>query len=107
VTRDVQSAPAYLRRMVVNGARAGWRELVARLLGTPGRAEAPDIAQRLTVLGALAQLPAGRRACVVLRFYADLSEAQTAHLLDVSTGTVKSHTARGCGSFSGCSSPSM
>jgi DNA-directed RNA polymerase specialized sigma24 family protein len=35
-----------------------------------------------------------QRAVVVLRYYEDLSEAQTAHLLDISVGTVKSHASR-------------
>jgi DNA-directed RNA polymerase specialized sigma24 family protein len=39
-------------------------------------------------------LPVGKRACVVLRFYADLSEADTAAALGVSVGTVKSQTAK-------------
>ena len=47
------------------------------------------------VLGLLASLPAGRRACLVLRFYCDLSVEQTAEILGISPGTVKSQTARG------------
>jgi DNA-directed RNA polymerase specialized sigma24 family protein len=39
-------------------------------------------------------LPAGKRACIVLRFYLDLSEADTAAALGVSVGTVKSQTAK-------------
>jgi DNA-directed RNA polymerase specialized sigma24 family protein len=39
-------------------------------------------------------LPASKRACVVLRFYLDLSEADTAAALGVSVGTVKSQTAK-------------
>ncbi len=35
-----------------------------------------------------------QRATVVLRFYADLSEAQTADILGVSVGTMESHTSR-------------
>jgi RNA polymerase sigma-70 factor (sigma-E family) len=42
----------------------------------------------------LASLPPRRRACLVLRFYCDLSVEQTAEILGVSTGTVKSQTAR-------------
>lgn len=98
--RDKQAAPAYLRRVVVNSARASWRrrrrrELLAHLVGTAAQAEDPDIAQQRTVLAALARLPIGKRACLLLRFYADLSEAETAQVLGVSTGTVKSQTAKG------------
>ena len=43
---------------------------------------------------ALATLPRGQRAVVVLRFYDDLTEAATAETLGISVGTVKSQTAR-------------
>jgi RNA polymerase sigma factor (sigma-70 family) len=46
------------------------------------------------VLQALAMLPQRKRACVVLRYYLDLSEADTAAALGISVGTVKSQTAR-------------
>jgi RNA polymerase sigma-70 factor (sigma-E family) len=46
------------------------------------------------LLALLAALPPRRRACVVLRFYCDLSVEQTAEILDISPGTVKSQTAR-------------
>jgi DNA-directed RNA polymerase specialized sigma24 family protein len=39
-------------------------------------------------------LPARKRACVVVRFYLDLSEADTAAALGLSVGTVKSQTAK-------------
>jgi RNA polymerase sigma-70 factor (sigma-E family) len=98
--RDRQAAPAYLRQIVVNGARANWRrrrrrELLAHLLGSQAHTEGPDIAQQSTLLAALDQLPIGKRSCVLLRYYADLSEAETAQVLGVSTGTVKSQTAKG------------
>ena len=63
-----------------------WRDVA-----TPRQAEAtvsPD------VLYALASLPHRKRACVVLRYYLDLSEADTAAALGISVGTVKSQTAR-------------
>jgi RNA polymerase sigma-70 factor (sigma-E family) len=46
------------------------------------------------VFAMLAELPPRRRACLVLRFYCDLSVEQTAEILGISTGTVKSQTAR-------------
>jgi len=42
----------------------------------------------------MASLPRRQRAAVVLRYYEDLSEAETARVLGVSVGTVKSSTSR-------------
>jgi RNA polymerase sigma factor (sigma-70 family) len=53
-----------------------------------------EIAERDYLLRALAALPHGQRAVVVLRYFDDLSEGQTAQLLGCSVGTVKSQTAR-------------
>ena len=44
---------------------------------------------------ALAQLPRRQREAVVLRYYADLSEARTAGIMRVSRGAVKSYCSRG------------
>ncbi len=52
---------------------------------------------RHDLLHALEGLPRRQRATVVLRFYLDLSEAETAATLDCSVGTVKSQTARALG----------
>jgi RNA polymerase sigma factor (sigma-70 family) len=46
------------------------------------------------LLRALRRLPPRQRACVVLRYFNDLSVAQTAELLGCTTGTVKSQTSR-------------
>jgi RNA polymerase sigma factor (sigma-70 family) len=51
-------------------------------------------AQREAVLEALRALPRRQREAVVLRYYGDLSEAQTAAAMGCSTGAVKSHTSR-------------
>ncbi|MEU4191489.1 SigE family RNA polymerase sigma factor [Kribbella sp. NPDC026611] len=50
---------------------------------------------RLLVVQALATLTPSQRACVVLRHFADLSIEQTADVLGIGTGGVKSQTSRG------------
>lgn len=50
---------------------------------------------RAVLSKALQQLPRGQRAVVICRYYDDLSEAQTAELLGISRGTVKSQSAKG------------
>lgn len=57
-------------------------------------AESAVVDVRQDVLAALARLPRGQRAVVVLRFFDDLTEQQTADTLGVSVGTVKSQTSR-------------
>ena len=52
----------------------------------------PEVDRRLLLDHALAQLTPRQRATVVLRFYDDLSERDTAEALGVSVGTVKSQT---------------
>jgi len=95
VRRD--DAEAYTRRVLINAhidwyRRHPWRESTS--LPMPENAPALDdpaglAADRLVIVNALRQLTARERAVVVLRYYADQSEAQTAHVLDVSVGTVK------------------
>ncbi len=55
---------------------------------------ADQVLARADVLAALRGLPPRQRIVVVLRYYADLTEVQTAAALDVSVGTVKSQHAR-------------
>lgn len=55
-------------------------------------AEEPE---RESLTHALASVPPRQRACLVLRFYDDLSVAETARLLGCTEGTVKSQTSRG------------
>jgi RNA polymerase sigma factor (sigma-70 family) len=50
--------------------------------------------ERSSVIKALGCLPARQREVVVLRFYADLSEAQIASAMGITRGAVKSHTSR-------------
>ena len=47
------------------------------------------------MIAALHTLPRRQRECLVLRYYADLSEAQIAETMGISAGAVKSHASRG------------
>lgn len=55
------------------------------------------IAARHDLLAALSALPYNQRETVVLRYYLDLSVAETAHVLGIAEGTVKSMSARALG----------
>ena len=98
----VRDERAYLRRALVNeltsrGRRRtlGQRE-AGRHVDNPQRATGPEeIVERYRLWAALEQLPSRQRAAVVLRFYADLSEADAADALGMRVGTVKSQTSRG------------
>lgn len=99
--RRVGNPFAYARRMVVNaaydGKRRPWRREVT-IADVPEQAGSDDFAighaDRDEVLEALRSLGPRQRACVVLRYYEDLSVEQTADILGCSTGTVKSQAAR-------------
>lgn len=81
-------------RAYLDGRRRDQHQLrLATLPDPPGAAPSP--VDRMTVLGALGQLPPRMRAVIVLRFWEDLSVEDTAHALGCSTGTVKSTTAKG------------
>ncbi len=87
----------YVRKVMVTTAVSWWRrrwtgEVPSERL--PERAGAPAEGPDHDVWQALGRLPARQRAVVVLRFYEDLSEADTADLLGCSVGTVKSQCAR-------------
>ena len=100
--RRVSDPAAYLRQAVVNEAtdrfrsRGRDRRWSERRTGE-GRAVVPleeQAADKLDLRQALARLPVGQRAVIVLRFWVDLSEAATADALSISPGTVKSRTSR-------------
>jgi len=97
----VTTPERYAARMVVRAAvdevRRPWRrEVVTPDLPDVGEPDASAVlADRLYIRSALRQLPAGQRAVLVLRYYADFSVDETAEALGRSPGTVKSQTARG------------
>lgn len=100
--RDNENALAYLRAAVVNRSRSVLRHRVVVDRNAPK--PAPDmpsaehgafaLIERAEVIAALRDLPCRQREVVVLRFYADLSEAQIASTMGITRGAVKSHTSR-------------
>ncbi|MFF5264691.1 SigE family RNA polymerase sigma factor [Actinomadura viridis] len=93
---------AYVRRIVLNMCHSRIRSLVRerdRLaefgMTVREHADGPDVPAVLDVRAALQRLPERKRACVVLRFGFDLSEKETARVLGVTVGTVKSQTSKG------------
>jgi len=92
----------YVRQMLVNASADRWRMLRRRPEGLlpaacadpAGGDQASEIADRDLLLRALGVLPAGQRAVLVLRYFNDLTEAQTAATLGCSVGSVKSQASR-------------
>ena len=105
--RDTDKALSYLRQSVVNKSRSVLRHRVVMDRNAPK--PAPDVPsaeqgaitllERSSVVKALRKLPERQREALVLRYYADLSEAQIASVMGISRGAVKSHTARGMSSL--------
>jgi RNA polymerase sigma-70 factor (sigma-E family) len=95
---------AYLRTILVRAflseRRSAWARRVSLGADLPDLADAgPDYDAAVDLNAALAALPAGQRATVVLRYYCDLSVEQVAQVLGCAPGTVKSQTAKGLGSL--------
>ncbi|HEX5967090.1 MAG TPA: SigE family RNA polymerase sigma factor [Intrasporangium sp.] len=113
--RQTGGAVGYLQTAVVNTCRSVQRHQVvvdrqrARDAGAadlPGRrsdasaeTEALHAAERSAMIDALRGLPARQREVLVLRYYADLSEAQIAEALGIAPGSVKAHAHRGLSSL--------
>lgn len=107
--REPAAVNAYLRRAMVNQATSTWRRASRRhersvvtvpeprrpgnVVPPPKDGPAPDDRKLLWEL--VQRLPEQQRRAVVLRYYEELSEAETAQVLGVSVGTVKSNTSRG------------
>jgi RNA polymerase sigma-70 factor (sigma-E family) len=101
--RDNDKALAYLRQAVVNRSRSVLRH---RAVIDKNMQKAPPdmpsaehgalvLLERHAVVAALRALPDRQREAIVLRYYADLSEAEIAASMGISRGAVKSHTSRG------------
>lgn len=99
---------AYVRRVLVTTYITWWRRAwrVERPTGEVPEVEKPEdpyaqVDLQQTVLAALGLLPRRQRAVVVLRYYCDLSESETAQALSCSVGTVKSQAAKGLAKLRG------
>jgi RNA polymerase sigma-70 factor (sigma-E family) len=101
--RDPDKALTYLRRAVVNGSRSVLRQRTAAdgnlPQPPPGLPAAEHGAlvrlERSAVAAALGTLPRWQREAVCLRYYADLSETETAAAMGISESAVQSHARQG------------
>jgi RNA polymerase sigma-70 factor (sigma-E family) len=91
----------YARRAVVNATNDQWRRLSRRERRERAIAIRPPesllddvVADRDRLMKALRRLPYGQRAVIVLRYWHQLSEQETAHALGNSVGTIKSQGSR-------------
>ena len=97
---DRGAVERYVRRTMATTATSWWRR---RWTGERATAVLPEVAsadrtglvdEQDALWRLVRELPPRQRAVLVLRFYEDLSEADTARTLGLSVGTVKSHTSR-------------
>jgi RNA polymerase sigma-70 factor (sigma-E family) len=97
---QIEAVEPYARRVLVNTATSWWRrrwhgERPTEVLPERAAGDGQDErVERDALWRYVKALPTRQRAVLVLRFYEDLSEAQTAQLLGVSVGTVKSQCSR-------------
>jgi RNA polymerase sigma-70 factor (sigma-E family) len=103
--RDRSSIDGYARRIMVNENTSAWRRPWRRrehstdfaAVGAPtGTPVVPSYDEGVgdAVWQLVQTLPRRSRAVIVLRYYEQLTEAETAEVLGVAVGTVKSQTAR-------------
>ncbi|MFE9693398.1 SigE family RNA polymerase sigma factor [Micromonospora sp. NPDC005806] len=98
--RAAENVDAYVRRVLTHAwldeRRRPWRRerSTDEIPDGPAPDTGPSLADRELLLDLLGRLPERRRAVLVLRFYCDLSVEETAEILGVTTGTVKSQAAR-------------
>jgi RNA polymerase sigma-70 factor (sigma-E family) len=101
--RDPAAAQAYLRRAVVNGSRDRLRARRVRravVVPAPENARSPEdevlmLEQHRALIDALWTLPRRQREVLVLRYFSDLTERETADAVGISVGGVKSSAHRG------------
>jgi RNA polymerase sigma-70 factor (ECF subfamily) len=96
----IEAVEPYARRVLVNTSTSWWRrrwhgERPTEVLPESAAADrVEESLERDALWRHVRELPNRQRAVLVLRFYEDQSEAETARLLGVSVGTVKSQASR-------------
>jgi RNA polymerase sigma-70 factor (sigma-E family) len=98
---DRESVDAYVRRIMVNEHNSLWRRAWRRreqptdeVPEQPSAPPAYDDGVSTALWAAVQTLPRKARAVLVLRYYEELTEAETADVLGIAVGTVKSQTSR-------------
>jgi RNA polymerase sigma-70 factor (sigma-E family) len=107
--RDSDKASSYLRRCVVNRSRSVLRHQMVtehHMLQPPPEMPSAEqgamtLLERSAVVAALHGLPARQREALVLRYYADLPEAEIASAMGISQGAVKGHVSRAMSALRG------
>ena len=101
--RDPEKVDGYVRRTIVTTA-ISWRRRrsfherpVDSLPDASGADEVESLATHRVLIAHLRGLPPRQRAAIVLRYYEDLTVAQTADIMGCSDGAVKSHVSIGLG----------
>ena len=112
--RRLDNPGGYLRRTLYNLAADGWRRQGAwrrklTVIGASEPASAADVTAAVDLRDALIRvlrmLPPQQRTVIVLRYWEQLSEAETAAVLGCSEGTVKSAASRGLSRMRELASP--
>lgn len=98
--RDREHIDAYARRALINEHRSGWRrpfrrrEVLAERLPERGVEDNRFDGEHQALWAFVNTLPPKQRTVIVLRYYEELTEAETAQLLGITVGTVKSQASR-------------
>lgn len=98
----LNGARSRVRRVKVASAHAvreGAAEAAASTTSADPAENALASDQRARLLDQIRALPARQRDCVLLKYYLDLSEAEMASALGVSTGSIKTHLSRARAAF--------
>jgi RNA polymerase sigma-70 factor (sigma-E family) len=98
---DRESVDAYVRRIMINEHNSLWRRAWRRreqptdeVPEVPALPPAYDDGSGAALWAVVQTLPRKARAVLVLRYYEELTEAETAETLGIAVGTVKSQTSR-------------